>query len=222
MKNPPLFLFLLLAVCIVLIAGCVPSQAPPEVVAELPAAPEEDAAPPALPDEKQETQQEPAAPPAPAEKETPQLAPEYATPNSVVLSEKTIIGTAYDINKKEESTSWFSDVTCGKLFADGDSLVTFTLENKGNKSYHLTRVGVEDVTEKDGLNVRLNSNRILSVPQKQCGTALLKPGQKATCTIKHQLRKGQTYWEKELINKLAATSVGFYSELKFKCEGIAE
>lgn len=155
-------------------------------------------------------------------KEKAQLAPEYTTPNSVVISEKTVLGSAADIEKKEEKTSWFSDVICGKLYPDSQSMVTFTVENRGKKSYYLSRVGVEDVTEKDGLGIRLNSDRIITDAKKQCGTDLLTPGKKATCTVKEKLRKGKTYWEKELVNKLAANSVGVYTELKFKCEGIAE
>ncbi len=199
----------------------------PEVTAELETAePEAPAGEEAAAEETEKAGEEPAAEEKQEAQEQPkekaQLAPEYTTPNSVVISEKTILGSAADIEKKEEKTSWFSDVICGKLYPDSQSMVTFTVENRGKKSYHLSRVGVEDVTEKDGLGIRLNSNRVITDAKKQCGTDLLMPGKKATCTVKEKLRKGKTYWEKELVNKLAANSVGVYTELKFKCEGIAE
>lgn len=224
--------FFLLAMMMVLTACARPTAettpaTAPEVTAELetpePEAPtgeevateetEKAGAEPAA-EEKQEAPEQP--------KEKAQIAQEYATPNIVVVSEKTVLGSAADIEKKEEKTSWFSDVICGKLFPDGQSFITFTIENKGKKEYHLDRITVEELTEKDGLSVRLNGGRVVTDAKKQCGTELLKPTQKATCTVKEKLRKGKTYWEKELFNKLEAGSVGIYTELKFTCEGMAE
>ena len=222
--------------CIVVIsifffAGCVRQQLPAlEIRAELPeAAPEpasagSEAAVPAAeavtesqspPTKQNELKTEPA-------KEKSVLASEHTTPNSVIVSQKTVMGRAGDTNKKEEPVSWFSDVVCGKLFPDGESLVRFTFENKDAKIYYLTKVTVEELTEKDGVNIHLNSDRALDNPKKECGVEMVKPGQKVTCTVKEKLRKGTSYWEKELFNKLTASSVGLYSELKFTCEGIAE
>lgn len=226
--------FVLLAMALVLTACARPPAKTPstalEVTAELETPePEAPASEKAAAEETEkigeesaaeETEEKQEAPEQPKEKA--QIAREYATPNIVVVSEKTIIGSAADIEKKEEKISWFSDVICGKLFPDGQSFITFTIENKGKKEYHLDRVTLEEITEKDGLSVRLNGHRVVTNAKKQCGTELLKPTKKATCTVKEKLRKGKTYWEKELFNKLEAGSVGIYTELKFTCEGMAE
>lgn len=206
--------------------GCVRQQLPaPEIQAELPEAAPESApagSEAAVPAAEADVESQPTEQKTELVKEKPVLGSEHTTPNSVIVSQKTVMGRAGDTNKKEEPVSWFSDVVCGKLFPDGESLVRFTFENKGTKTYYLTKVGVEELTEKDGVNIRLNSDRAADNPQKECGTEVVKPGQKVTCTIKEKLRKGTTYWEKELVNKLAASSVGLYSELKFTCDGIAE
>lgn len=219
------------SVMILFLAACTQQQLPtsgPEIQVELQEEPET-ALPAELPElaeavpaEEEEEQPEEAPATATPPKEKPALAPEHTTPNSVIVSQKTVIGRAGDTDKKEEPVSWFSDVVCGKLFPDGDSLIRFTFENKGTKTYYLTKVNVEELTEKDGINIRLNSDRVSDNPKKECGAEMVKPGQKVTCTVKEKLRKGMTYWEKELVNKLAASTVGLYSELKFTCEGIAE
>ncbi len=219
-------LFVLILVGVIALSGCARTQqqTAPEVTAQLESPEDQE---PATADAQEPAAQATEQPEVIAgenkqeQQEKPQLAPEYSQPNSVTVSEKTVIGSAADVQKKEEKTSWFSNVVCGKFFPDGESMVTFTIENKGKKEYQLTRIGVEEVTEKDAMRIQLNSNRVTE-PQKECGTEVLKPGQKATCTVKEKLLKGKTYWQKELVNKLAGNTVGLYTELKFTCEGMVE
>ncbi len=216
-----------LTVCItalLLLVGCEAPATPepaPEVDAEITAP--EPAEEPMLETEapsKEET--EPAEEPAQEEKteepkEEVQIAPELTVPNTEIIAKKTILGSSSEDKKKFSDTTWISDIVCGTLFADGTSHITFTFENKDKEAQHLGHVTAEESHLKKGMSLRVNGKRIRSNAQEVCGTDIVEPYKKVTCTLRTKLRKGKTYWGKELNNKIEADGLNFYTEARFRC-----
>ncbi|MBI2147666.1 hypothetical protein HYU19_04275 [Candidatus Woesearchaeota archaeon] len=194
-------------------SGEVPSPDKQDVAPEAPAA--APSAPEAVPEE-------PSAAPADAGSKGAETAPAApAMPSAVsIVSEETQTGSEFQGNKEITPVSWFSGVSCQFNVGDGpyNDKLTFTVTNKGEKTYYLGYVRLSELDEKTPLRVSVNGHGLRETAQDECSAVYLKPGESTTCTANADLRRTVVQQEtNEVGNKLIADAAQTTSMMAFTC-----